>query len=68
MLKIMKDIVNGYHEMRQHNLVHRDIKPANILISLKGEAKLADLGFCTHDDAIMEDKNINVGSPLYMAP
>lgn len=54
--------------MREHNLVHRDIKPANILINNKGEVKLADLGFCTHDDDIVEDRFINVGSPLYMAP
>lgn len=67
-IKIMKDVVNGYCEMREHYLIHRDIKPANILINYRGEAKLADLGFCTHDDDIIEDKYVNVGSPLYMAP
>ena len=49
-------------------LVHRDIKPANILIGFDGKAKLCDLGFATRQDKIKEDKYVNVGSPLYMAP
>ena len=54
--------------MRAEGLIHRDIKTANILIGSDGEARLCDLGFATNDDNIDQDRFINVGSPLYMAP
>lgn len=54
--------------MRAEGLVHRDIKSANILIGKDGQIRLCDLGFATEDCFLYEDKTINVGSPLYMAP
>jgi len=33
--------------------VHRDIKPANILISLAGEAKIADFGISAFVDSTL---------------
>lgn len=54
--------------MRKHRLLHRDIKPANILFAQDGQARLADFGFSTKDQAVDKDKFVNLGSPLYMAP
>ena len=48
------------------NILHRDIKPANIFLS-QGNPILADFGFAMKENNL-EMKNLNVGSPLYMAP
>ena len=58
----------GYLGMRAEGYIHRDIKSANILVGMDGAARLCDLGFATLDENIKEDRLINVGSPLYMAP
>ena len=51
-----------------HKILHRDIKPANIFLKDNYRvAVLADFGFALKDDD-KELKNLNVGSPLYMAP
>jgi serine/threonine-protein kinase len=53
------------------NVVHRDIKPANILLSRKGEAKLADFGIASSGEAEDEgltQEGMTLGTPGYMAP
>ena len=41
---IMYQILNGVKFIHDNYILHRDIKPANILITNKGEVKLADFG------------------------
>ena len=41
---IMFQILNGVKFIHDNFILHRDIKPANILITNKGEVKLADFG------------------------
>jgi cell division cycle 2-like protein len=41
---IMFQILNGVKFIHDNYILHRDIKPANILITNKGEVKLADFG------------------------
>ncbi len=52
-------------------IVHRDIKPANILISKRGEVKLADLGLAKAVDHVGDSSFHTdglLGTPPYMAP
>lgn len=52
-------------------VIHRDIKPGNILISRKGEVKLADFGIASSeedDDAGLTKEGMTLGTPCYMPP
>jgi mitogen-activated protein kinase kinase kinase 1 len=40
----LKDILIGLRYLHERKIAHLDIKPDNILVSEKGEYKLADLG------------------------
>ncbi|CAD8059815.1 unnamed protein product [Paramecium sonneborni] len=54
--------------LNSKKIVHRDIKPSNILI-YEGEVRLADFGFAVHQDkAGIQDRQFQIGSPLYMSP
>jgi len=52
-------------------VIHRDIKPGNILISRKGEVKLADFGIASSeddDDPGLTKEGMTLGTPCYMPP
>ncbi|HSV57184.1 MAG TPA: serine/threonine-protein kinase, partial [Magnetospirillaceae bacterium] len=52
-------------------VIHRDIKPGNILISKKGEVKLADFGIAAseeEDDPGLTREGMTLGTPSYMPP
>lgn len=67
---IMQDACYALKYAHSRDIVHRDIKPGNILISKRGEVKLADFGIAS-DSA--EGDNITqtgvaLGTPAYMPP
>ncbi len=68
-LKIAQQIGRALDHAHKNGLVHRDIKPDNIMVTLKGDAKLCDLGLAKRVD--MGD-NLQpgqaVGTPHYIAP
>lgn len=66
---ILSQILQGYKELLQHNIMHRDLKPANILIS-DNHYKIADFGFATpvqELDCSIPQASL-AGTPLYMSP
>jgi hypothetical protein len=55
---------------KQARIIHRDIKPDNIMLSWRGEVKVADLGLAksTAQDTTVTADGLGVGTPAYMSP
>ncbi len=72
-LLILRDSCKALQFAHSKGVIHRDIKPANILISKKGEIKLADFGIAASEKENTVDEGITqvgvtLGTPAYMPP
>ncbi len=69
-LKIMSQVAAALARADELKIVHRDIKPENILISRKGEVKVADFGLSRRFDRNLNltASGVVMGTPLYMSP
>lgn len=63
-LKILKQIMNGFSELRKYNIIHRDIKLSNIFIH-DDTIIVGDFGFAKTGKEMTGTK---LGTPLTMAP
>jgi len=65
---ICKEILRALEAIHVGERIHRDIKSDNILISVPGEIKLADFGYCAQLTDTVDKRNSVVGTPYWMAP
>ena len=70
-LSFMKQAGQAVAAAGEMRLVHRDIKPENLLLTRKGELKVADFGLARGFEADrlhLTQPNVTLGTPLYMSP
>jgi tRNA A-37 threonylcarbamoyl transferase component Bud32 len=72
-LSIMRQVAAALQRASELGIIHRDIKPENILLTRKGEVKVADFGLSRifGDDRQplnLTQSGVTMGTPLYMSP
>jgi len=70
-LSIMKQAGIAVGVAGEVGLVHRDIKPENLLLTRKGQVKVADFGLCRDldaDEIHLTQPGSTMGTPTYMSP
>ncbi|MEZ6059863.1 MAG: protein kinase [Planctomycetaceae bacterium] len=71
-MHVIRQVAAALKASGQAGIVHRDIKPENILVTKKGEVKVADFGLAqlhdSSDDGHLTREGMTLGTPLYMSP
>jgi serine/threonine-protein kinase len=72
-MSLMRQMAAALQRAGELGVVHRDIKPENILLTRKGEVKVADFGlsrcFTPEGQPLhLTQSGVTLGTPLYMSP
>lgn len=70
-LHIMRQVAAALVAAAERGIVHRDIKPENIMLTRKGDVKVADFGLAQinqGEQLHLTQEGVTMGTPLYMSP
>ncbi|XP_041099171.1 mitogen-activated protein kinase kinase kinase kinase 3-like, partial [Polyodon spathula] len=65
---VSRETLQGLHHLHVTGKMHRDIKGANILLTDRGDVKLADFGVAAEINASVAKRKSFIGTPYWMAP
>jgi eukaryotic-like serine/threonine-protein kinase len=72
-LSILRQVASALQRASEIGIIHRDIKPENILLTKRGEVKVADFGLSRYlkpdqNEVNLTQTGMTMGTPLYMSP
>ncbi|KAM9827893.1 mitogen-activated protein kinase kinase kinase kinase 2 [Neosynchiropus ocellatus] len=65
---VCRETLQGLYHLHETGKMHRDIKGANILVTDRGDVKLADFGVAAEISASVAKRKSFIGTPYWMAP
>ena len=70
-LGVLEGALAGLAHAERRGIAHRDLKPENVLVTRRGNVKIADFGIARAYNALSQRLTVTgkaMGTPVYMAP